>query len=407
MMKPTSVFLLFTTTLGVLAAEIQHPLKNYEEPSYSKSSYIIVGKRGWEGRWFEPNDPPAIRVLDSNSPDLGHVWEWTPSSHIGSIPISVANCVTRGPSVTEVKWASNGTRISAVIGSAALVINYTPGTDKDKTIAFATCVEATHTVEVIPGDLLAVATTGKTQKDGIKIYNMAKFPVDNILNRDPLPIQTILGFPAVHGLLWDETDHKLWAVGNKFAPDGNQPSQALLRGYPYIAQRKQGGWNPINDAAVETYNISIPQKLDVEWSGTPYVNWWNGPHDLVGVPHSRTMLITTDLDIHVFDIEKSSWIDNKDVVKQLFQGFRARGKRVGAGGTELPRSDIKAISVNAEGWVLYVQAFWKDWFGDNISIIGTIQHVIDMPQKLYKARWFSEVPGWPTAVNDVKFDGLL
>ena len=75
-------------------------------------------------------------------------------------------------SATEVKYAAKGRKITAIIGYAAVVINYTPeNSDLDKTLAFATCLhgetESAHTLELLPDDVLAVATTGQSQKAGV------------------------------------------------------------------------------------------------------------------------------------------------------------------------------------------------------------------------------------------------
>lgn len=46
------------------------------------------------------------------------------------------------------------------------MINHAPGESNDKAVTFAVCLEgelgSAHTLELLPGNLLAIATTGQT-----------------------------------------------------------------------------------------------------------------------------------------------------------------------------------------------------------------------------------------------------
>ncbi|KAM0342909.1 hypothetical protein ACHAPU_009113 [Fusarium lateritium] len=113
----------------------------------------------------------------------------------------------------------------AIVGYAAIVFDTpSPSNDYMPRIRFAICVKDSHTLELLPEDFVAVATTGKTQTDGIHIYDL-RTSAPTIDRPKPPPAQVIEGFPAVHGLLWDEKARKLRAIGNDKSPEGDEPSQ--------------------------------------------------------------------------------------------------------------------------------------------------------------------------------------
>ncbi|KAJ5438007.1 uncharacterized protein N7458_009005 [Penicillium daleae] len=86
----------------------------------------------------------------------------------------------------------------------ALVINHTPDDPTiDKQITFAVCRDNeflwnAHSVEPLPGDLLAVATTGQRPWDGILVYNAS---TANPLVDEPPVLQNITGLRAIHTMI--------------------------------------------------------------------------------------------------------------------------------------------------------------------------------------------------------------
>ena len=394
-MKLAIILQLLGASLEAIAGGSQYPLQPAQDASPAELPHIIYGIRGERGYFGSISRPAKIRIVDVESRTQ---WEWEATNIDKSIPSQIRSCIEDGVSVTEVKWAKGGTRIVAIVNNAAIIITHAPGDDKDKQVEFAVCITSSHTVELLPDGFLAVATTGKSPKDGIEVYDIDQFELKKQLGSSPCALQIITGFPAVHGLLWDEAEEKLWAVGNDVAPDGSEgSSQSLLRAYPFNTNHSKG-WYPIIETGVKSYNISPPQQLDVEWTGSD-ARWWDGPHDLIGVPDERLMLISTDLDAHVFDAESRAFLEEDKVIERFLQGFRPIGERKGTNGTTLPRSDIKSMSLNGKDYLLYVQAIWGGWFGNRISIIGngSFQRDIAVPEQLYKSRWFAEVPKWPTA----------
>lgn len=356
----------------------QHPLQLDEA---STSRRMILGIRG------NGSLPGHIEVQDHS----GNVqWKWHPSNvdKANYLPDGIKSCIKKGSSVTEVKWAVNGTKILAVVGYSAIILNYAPDNPAlDQHIDFATCVNDTHTLELLPDDFLAVATTGKTPRDGIEIYDL-HISKPRLDDPHPLPVQTIRAFPAVHGLLWDGISRNLWAVGNDKSPAGNEgPSQGLLRGY--VFNPDSGRRNVLDDEQVKEYPVSVPTKLDAEWPG-----YWNGPHDLAGIPYTRKMLITTDLDVFGFDIHSQTFLNASEVGGYL-KGFEPVSEGRPA---SLPRSDVKCISINGNDEVMYVQSKWQQDFGADVRILedGRVKK-IPISTSIYKARWFAEIPGWSAA----------
>lgn len=357
------------------------------------SSPVITGVRS-----IPP--PPQIKIHDRVGDEK---WTWTPCPWNG-VPAWAIPDLCNGRSVTEIKWAKpaatgDKVKIVAIVNSAAIVLDYA-----DSKLDFVTRITNSHTLELLPDNFLAVATSGKTQNDGIAIYDMKAYEPGFFQLSSPEPVQNITGFPAVHGLVFDPHSHKLWAAGNDKSPDGNEgPSRSFLKAYAFNDSTAASRQQPVNPNAVHAFNISEPVQLDVEWKGTQFHSWWNGAHDLIPVPNTRTLLITSDLDVHAFDIEASNFRHGKDVASQFLPGFVPVGERIGMDGQKLPRSDIKGISINAAGDYLYVQSKWKDWFADNVRIVeGENQntyHDVEISQRVYKSRWFEGVAGWSSVTH--------
>jgi hypothetical protein len=347
--------------------------------------------------------PPEIRI---HGKDYKAIWSWDPwkakdvpkwaKQYIGDF----------GRSVTELKWARSSTggnkvKIIAIVNCAAIVLDY-----EEKTLDFIAPVTYSHTLELLPHGYLAIATTGSTQKDGIEIYDTKLYDPGDDVTSMPKPVQIIENFPVIHGLVFDHHSGILWAAGNNEAPDTKQgSSQPVLRAYAMKNIMATSGKHPFDQKPCHDFKVCEPAKLDIEWEGTAFSSWWDGAHDLIPVPaslgDSRILLITTDLDVYVFDTKdvlEPKFQRAEDVVFKYLPGFVPVGERTGANGRSLPRSDIKALSINAAGDYIYVQSMWKNWFANLVRIITDgdpkRKHDIDITQTVYVSRWFAAVPGW-------------
>ena len=330
--------------------------------------------------------PPQLVIHDRS----GNVhWSFSRNDVTQQLPGIIKNNLdSNADDATEVKWINNGASIAAVYGDLVVIINYRPGQSGDKEITFAlprggTAFANTHTLEPLPGRKIAVSTTGERPWDGIIVYD-ANTPVAN----DPPPIlQNITGLRVAHGLLWDDTESILWAAGNDAAADGSDGLRAniTLKGYPF--DQASGQLNPTNS---QTYKLPDPQQLQTEWG--PGYPWWSGPHDLVGVPNQRKVIISTDRDLHVFDLEKRQFTESgADVVNNYLQGFEAVGNR-----QNLPRSDVKSIGLSPDGAFVYVQTPWQQVQANETNVVANGSRNIILPERsIYRSRFFANTPGFP------------
>lgn len=343
---------------------------------------MIIGARGkclvWLGSWC-PFKTYAERIIVQK--DSNHIeWKWDLDNikQQGITP-KLKACIENMDSITEAKRVSNGSKVVAIVGNAAAMIFDVPSASNHDTptIRFAICVKNTHTLELLPDDFPAVATTGKAQSDGIEIYDLrTSTPLAG--GPDPIPVQAIQGFPAVHGLLWDEKDQTLWAVGNDKSPEGDERSQGILRGLSFAPNSDRSTVLQVSEE--DEFIIRPTDRLTAEWgSGT---NWWNGPHDLVGIPNTRKVLVTSDLSVVGVDLESRVFLDEFEVDK-ILEGFTP----IGGNRHGLPRSDIKSMSINAEGRVMYVQATWGQYYSDIVNLIeGKGVAKVRVEHNVYKAR---------------------
>ncbi|RBQ71909.1 hypothetical protein FVER14953_13623 [Fusarium verticillioides] len=328
-------------------------------------------------------NPARISIHDPT----GHVsWSWTKVDFVDQdIPKKLNECLQIGGSVTDVKWANHGRSVVAVFAYAVVVINHYPeDKSKDKAITFGICLNSfglggTHGIEPLPDGKLAIATTSSEATGNIKIVNTS------LSTSNPYPgfLQELDGLPAVHSLVWDQVTQSLWAVGNDIPPLGKCPSTAQLNRYEYrdgSCSRKPSKVEPIGP----------PKMLNDEWDAS----WWDGGHDITPVPDQRQLLISTDLNLHLFNLTSASFIHGEEVLKQpLMQGF----KPVSSHEKNLSRADVKSLSLHKSSGTLYVQADWKDCFSKQVNHLtpdAAAPRAILFSQSVYRSRWFSPVAGW-------------
>ncbi|KAF5981304.1 hypothetical protein FBULB1_4870 [Fusarium bulbicola] len=328
-------------------------------------------------------DPARISIHNIT----GHAsWSWTKVDFVNQdIPKKLNECLQNSGSVTDVKWANHGRSVVAVFAHAVVVINHCPDEpSKDKTIAFGMCLDKfglgrTRGIEPLPDGKLAIATTSYEATGNIKIVNTSL----GVSNPYPGFLQELDGLPAVHSLVWDQVTQSLWAVGNDEPPKGRSPSTAQLNRYEY----RNGSFSR-NPSQVEP--IGPPKMLTEEWDDS----WWDGGHDITPVPDQRHLLISTDLDLHLFNLSSASFLHGEEVLKQ---SFMQRFKPVRSHEKNLPRADVKSLSLHKSSGTLYVQADWKGYFSTQVNHItpgAKTPKAISFLQSVYRSRWFSPVAGW-------------
>ena len=229
-----------------------------------------------------------------------------------------------------------------------------------------------------------MSTTGERSWNSIFIYDAT----GGLSNYPPPLLQNITGLRAVHGMVWDDEDKMLWAAGTDAAPDGSDhvPANATLQAYPFDTAS-----NLFAVDKVETYKLPYPADLQDEWGqGYP---WWSGPHDLTGIPNQRKLLMTTDRDLHVFDLTARQFQESgADVVHTYLPGFLPVDNDHGG----LPMSDVKSVSLAPDGSFAYVQSLWKDVLGNGTNLVADQKRDALLPdRKTYRSRFFEDIPGWP------------
>ncbi|XWW95903.1 hypothetical protein V2A60_003872 [Cordyceps javanica] len=323
-------------------------------------------------------------------------WTWSAADAAAQqgMPADLLACIQSPTAVPEAKWANGGQSVLTIYNAAALMISRVPGGGgQDKQVTFGVCLDQddmsnTHSLELVPDGKVAIATTTANMDATILVFNVSAG-----LQAGAAPVQSLNLLPAVHGLVWDEQGGLLWGLGSSADPSGAAASVSALNGYRYTRGAFQ-------TQPTYAYNVTGGAvALDTEWNGTEYAGWWDGGHDMTGVPGRRQLLLSTDTDLHVFDIASQTFESGASVAAKYLPGFTPVDSRVGANGQSLPRSDIKSLSIDGNNNVLYVQAAWQDVTSNQINLLenGQLQPGLTYPQSLYRSRWFADTPTWPKA----------
>ncbi|MCX5610741.1 MULTISPECIES: hypothetical protein [unclassified Streptomyces] len=111
----------------------------------------------------------------------------------------------------------------------------------------------------------------------------------------------------------------------------------------------------------------------------------------------RKLLIVTDLDAHEFDLDTREF--SYDVADTYFKGFVTSPDRQQA---RIPRSGFKSLSLSPEGEeYVYTANDWRTDFTRKVRRFTRDEaaptEATNLKGLAYKARWFGETPGWPTA----------
>ncbi|KAJ5248402.1 hypothetical protein N7489_002267 [Penicillium chrysogenum] len=342
--------------------------------------------------------PPVLKIHDRNSVVK---WSWQREDVTQPLPPLIRSGLYSGYNdATDMKWMRGGRSVAAVYSALVVVINHTPDQPStDKKITFAInrandVLHNAHTIEPLPGDRLAVGTTGQRPWDGILVYNMSEaLP----LMDEPPVLQKIEGLRAIHALIWDEQGQMLWATGTDAAADGSDPVPAygVIQGYPFDAET---GLLSIDEA----YRFKFPEYFDIDAEWGHGYSWWAGPHDLVPVPNERVLLVSNDIGLHAFDINEMNFTAEYDeVVEKYMPGFEVttndrHGINRQGEYVELPQSDLKGFSLAPDGSFLYTQSLWRLFRGNYTSlVVDGVRHQIMKGNEIYRSRWFGDIDGWP------------
>ncbi|KAK4060375.1 hypothetical protein Trihar35433_10239 [Trichoderma harzianum] len=332
-----------------------------------------------------------IRILDPNGKTT---WNWTANRDLEKgFPHQLGNCTIHNSGRTDAKQSEDGSLIAAIYGDAILAIRYAPDDPKtDKSVTWGICtntslLRSSHSLEFLPDNLLAVATSGQSPDDGIVVYNMSLG-----LSPNPTPIQHIPYLPDAHALVWEEKTQILWAAGMNSSINDKAAASGLINGYLY--QPPSSNSLPLQQTPISQHHLPDSSTTYTEWSDNPqFRDEWDAPHDLILIPNQNTFLIPTDLDIHALNMSSGEFISGQQVINTYLKGFspvdRRSGKNRKGDVEELPRSDIKSVIFGPDGTAVYVQAQWTTFFADKLNfLVKGERKQLDLGGTIYRARHF-------------------
>lgn len=388
----------------------QHPLAEDKSTAVSVPDIITATYGSGTSR-------PKIKILDRYNQTK---WSFSqPEIEQPGLSPELRNCLWHGDSGVEVKYLDGGRKVLATFAHTVLIINHTPDEPKkDKTIAWGMCwrdhMSNSHTVEMLPDNMLALATTGQTMDDGIWIFN-ASIP-QKYGDVHPDILQKIRRFPAIHGMVWDQEGQRLWAAGTEKAADGSMgKAYSMVNSYAWIPREERRRNDSDPDGAVQflkpepatTRLTPTTRQCFVQMGDTPTGQFWDGAHDMIPIPRQRKIIVTLEFDIYIYDIATNNFTCCDTVADQYLQGFEPVGNRTGWDPKleeyeTVNRTNFKSISLAPDGsTLLYNQAVWQQFQGKWINLlVGGVKmpNIDPSPGTVYCARFFAGAPGWPTAL---------
>jgi len=274
-----------------------------------------------------------VFILDMSQSGNGRpkkVWSWWANGHPG-VPWYQKD-VSFG-ATAECKPVDGGANILITSsGSGVGVALVTRDTGK---VLFHAVTENAHSADLLPGNRLAVATSGHEvgtppiNPDRLTIYD-AKTPGKELYSTE---------LPRGHGVVWDEARQTLWALSHRD-----------LRAY------RLAKWDSESPSLEMLFMLDLPV---------------GGGHDLYPVPDSPLMTVSTYGHCWLFDRDKRSVQPHPQLEET---------------------GSVKGISINpVTGQLAYVQAEGDNWWAERVHLLQP-DSVLYLPgERLYKARWNVQV----------------
>jgi hypothetical protein len=210
--------------------------------------------------------------------------------------------------------------ITASSDGAALVERAT-----GRTIWWGACGNA-HSAELLPGDRIVLAcSTRERTGNKLSLFD-ASHP-----EREIFATELFSG----HGVIWDESRARLWALGEK-----------ELRSY------RLEGWTTDQPSLVVDHRYPLPDL---------------GGHELSAVPRSPHLIVSTHAGVWRFDRDTHEFIPEPDL-----QGLH----------------DVKSAVIDAaSGRLAYTQAERPEWWTSHIRFLHPHRDVHLVGERIYKVRW--------------------
>lgn len=191
-------------------------------------------------------------------------------------------------------------------------------------------VQSAHSLELLPRERVVVAGSTGGSGNRLVVFDIAQS--DKPLYETPLP--------SGHGVVWDESRKCLWALGLK-----------ELRRY------ELNDWESDKPSLVMQASHALPGE---------------DGHDLVAVPNSADLIVSTHGHVYLFDRDKLAFRLHPDL------GDKAL---------------VKSVSIHpTTGRTVFIQATDKAWWSGLIRFQSPAGEITPPNEKLYKARWMPSQP---------------
>ena len=261
-----------------------------------------------------------VFVLDvpaAEKGDVAKLWSWRAKGR-DELPEALRS---RFGTTDDCKPVEGGRKvlISSSGGACALVEK------ASGRVLWYAAVPNAHSLEMLPRDRVVVASSTAATGNRLIVYDLA--------HSDQPVWETALR--SAHGVVWDEQRQRLWALGFD-----------ELRCYALA------DW--------ETGNPSLKQDATYKLPG-------DDGHDLLAVPQSRDLIVTTHARVYLFDRETRE--------------FRLHPELGG-------KPDVKCVGVNpTTGRTFYLQGDGDAWWTGTLRFLSPASEVHLPKERLYKARW--------------------
>jgi hypothetical protein len=248
-------------------------------------------------------------------------WVWRPENSAGLPGYGVK---TQFLTTDDCKPVEGGRNILITSsGNAVALVDHSTG----NTLFYAT-VRNAHSATLVPGSMIAVASSDAAGGDGDRIVLFDRGSSNQVLASFP--------FKSAHGVEWDTKRSVLWILGH------NELAELHVEHPPDRAASM---------TLVKAFTLPV-----------------GGAHDLVLAQDSSTLYITTGKRVFTFSINDA-----------VFAPYVPLDSLTG----------VKSLSIEpATGQVMYTQADEGVWWTYSLRFHGP-DAIVTLPWMTYKARWYA------------------
>jgi hypothetical protein len=262
-------------------------------------------------------DTVYILDLDRNKENPPVVWSWTAASSPG-LPEAYKN---KFRTTDDCKQVEGGRiLITASSDGIALVDRATK-----RTLFYGLCANA-HSAELLPGNRLAVACSVRAQGGNRLAVFDAAVPEKELYSTE---------LYSGHGAVWDGSRQLLWALSGQD-----------LRAYS------------LRNWATNSPSLQLEASYPLDS---------RGGHELLAVPHSNLLALTSVQQVYLFDRDARTYSKHPDLKDQ---------------------PDIKSLSYrDSAGPIAYTRADRPNWWTETIRFLHPASTLVRSGEKIYKVRW--------------------